>query len=156
MVTVEKERTETGRIIKVLKNDKALLVSQNRNYDLLISLFDKNYPRIFNVDINDDTLYYIIDDLYNEIKKINNNFLFYNDIIDYHSDDEKYEYASRFIIVKEDNGYNIIMTGNQRDNSRNSVRISGKNSRYNNDNYAFFKMYNDLNIYDLKSKKLVK
>lgn len=156
MLEIEKDRTAVGNIIKIFKDNKALFISQDRNYDIQISLLDKNYPATFTVDITDNEFYYIIGTLYKDIKNTNNIYLFHNDIVDYHSDDAKYEYSSRFIVVKDDDKYNIIMTGSTSKNIGNLVHISKQKSRYSNDNDAFFNMYSKLNVCDYKNRKLKK
>ena len=157
MIELEKNKTNVGDIIKISKNDKTLYISRPYNNDLFISLSDKEYPSVFTIDLSDDNFYLLIDNLYNTIKNNGSEELFYKNIIDYHSDDYTYEHASRLIITKEQHEYRFVFFQNKKEKSENNtILISNKNSRYGNDSQPFFKMYNDLNNYDFKTRRLVK
>lgn len=157
MIDYEKKTTNIGTVIKITKDNKELYFSRPYNSCLLISLIDAEYPSVFSVDLSDENLYYLIDELYTEIENNAGEDLFYNGIIDYHSDNFNYEYASRLIITKQDYEYRLTLFENKKEkDKKNIVVISNNSSTYGNDNVPFFKLYNVLNNYDFKTRKLVK
>ena len=154
----EKKNSLNGEsVILVSKDNKLLSISKQYNYDLVLSLEDNEYPSVFSVDLSDENLYLIIDKLYSDIKNSSNEELFYDNIIDYRSDYLDFKRASRLIITKQQGAYRIVFFKNKEKNANNNdVVISNKNSRYGNYNEPFFKMFEDLRNYNLKTKKLVK
>lgn len=160
MIDIVKRRTDIGNGLQIIKsNDNLLSFLLTLDNDLLISVRDATNPAVFNVNLSDEVLYLVIDKLYNIIqenaKQNNNSLLFHDNMIDYHSDECDYNVASRLIIMRNNHDYNIMVLENKLEDTNNTVIIANKSMRYS-DNQPFFEFYNNLNNYDLKTKKLIK
>lgn len=107
--------------------------------------------------------YSLIDELYNNIKndnpfgkedkeydydRFNQNKLFEDETIKWHSDDCIYEESSILEIKKEKDDYKITFYKSKEDFMSYSVRISNSGSRYGYFNIPFMNMYNKLCEYD--------
>ena len=158
MIDVKKSNLDIGNSIQIIKNNDILSLIYTYNSNLLISIFSKENPVSFKVDLSDGELFLLIDKLYSDLKNKNEENkifrLFHDDIIDYHSDDSDYSYASRLIIKKNQYDYDLTITENRLEMTKNTVILSKKCSRYDND--EFFQMYENLNNYDIKTRKLNK
>ena len=160
MIEVTKSKTDIGYKVQITKdnNSKILSLLLTLENDLLVSILDRENPAIFNINLSDENLYLVIDKLFNNIKRNSNedNKLYQGDMVDYHSDESEYNIASRLIIKQNQHDYDLIITENKQENTNNTVIISNKSLRYTNDNQAFFEMFDNLNNYDLKTRKLIK
>ena len=157
MINYEKNQLNGENLIILTKDNKTLQISRPYNLDIVISLLDQEYPSVFSVDLSDENLYLIIDRLYNSIKESNSEELFYSDIVDYRGDYLEFKSASRLMITREQGTYRIIFfKSKEKNNSENTVVISNENSRYGKGSEPFFRMYEDLNNYDFKTRRLVK
>lgn len=107
----------------------------------------------FNITKENYFVYQLFDNLYNDIKnnqepyeKYNPQRLFNNNIIDWYSDDAPYELASRIIIKKEKDSYNLTFIKSKEHDFwiTYSVRFCNSGSRYIPHHQSFMKMYNRL------------
>ena len=161
MTDVTKSKLDVGESIQIMKNNKILSFLLTFNRDLLISIFSTEKTASFNVNLGDENLYLLIDRLYttvqkNEEDKLNNYELFHDGIVDYHSDECDFNNGSRLIIKKNPYDYDVIINENKLENTKNTVIVSSRYSRYNIDNQPFFDLYENLKNYDIKTRRLNK
>lgn len=130
-------------------NEKEFIITKENYY--IYELFYKLYESIKNRKVycsyNDEEYIEVREDEYNPCK------LFKDGIIDWHSDDNDYENASRLLIKKEDEIFRVTFIKSKKENDivmpiTYSVRFSNSGSRYNPYNIAFMNMYNELKLYD--------
>ena len=154
MIDVKKERTYLGNDIQIIKGNDVLSFLLTQNKDLIISIFTRENPNMFNVNLSDNNLYLLIDKFYNYIKNNSNKYnnLFHDEIIDYYSDDTNNDEASRFIIMNNNYDYNLIITRDKFEDDGKVVIIAKNSKKYNNS--IFFDFYEKLNTYDIKTRKL--
>lgn len=179
MLEINKFRNEFGTQFDIKKDDKILSIYYGANLDLyFFSHSNINNNKIsFNFDISDGIFYSLLDNLYNDFKnytyyndnKLNKKIkeilinkdeihnLFYNNYIDYHSDDNTYEEAPRLIIKHQNHNYILELINNKNNLEMGiNVIISNSKSRYYKANIPFMKMYQNLYNYNIKEKRLVK
>jgi len=119
-------------------------------YSLIEELYDsiKNY-RAYNNELND--IYKNI----REFDKYNDKKLFKNNKIDYHSDDDVYEKASRLLIERVDEDFKITFIRNKNNHFNTFfVGICNSGSRYRPFNINFMTMYNKLKEYDKENHQI--
>ena len=178
MLEINKIETNNVNQFEIKKNNKLFYIMYGGDLDIHFysNNLDKNDKISFYIDLSDDYFYYLIDELYNDIKNVkyfkDNNLninesnklintddehnVFYNGYIDFHSDLSKFNDASRLIIKEINHNYIIDLIAGKENNNIIDVRISNSKSRYGNINLVFMKLYNNLCNYDFKKRKLIK
>lgn len=159
MIQIEKNETEKGYFFKIITDDGMFTIS----FEGVLDLF-WNYPSkdIFNETkktftiTNDEQLYRIIENLYNNIKNnekyeiYNSEKLFVNDKVEWHSDDYTYEESAVLEIEKKEDYYNITFYKGRTDMRSDTfaIRFCNSGSRYNPFNQFFMEMYRELKNYE--------
>ena len=136
------------------KEKKTFLITKE-NY-FLYSLFDKLYESVKNYDFKDSFINENegwLETFQKDLKIIdecNEERLFKDGVIDYHSDDYPYEEASRFEIEKLEDSYKLTFHKGKTNGDfiTYAVRISNSGSRYQYFNILFMEMYHKLIEYN--------
>lgn len=175
MINLIKSTNSFGYNTYILKDrDKNLIIDFTNVGDLFIYLIlsHKSLPinNTFTITKENYFIYNLFLELYTSIKNrtpytnskifkdndkikyqkipTHNKSPFHDNIIDWYSDDSPNEFASRLIIEKKPNSFNLTITENTEFYiDRHSVRIRNSGSKYNPYNVAFMSLYHNLEDY---------
>lgn len=173
MLEVEKRKNAHDYDVFAITTEEGTFeISFQNNLDLYWrycyegNILDTLATHTFTITKENYFIYSLFDNLYNSIKegnpykgysdnlkKFNNELLFKNNIIDWHSDDFDYDKASCVMIEKLEEQYKITFKKSKPDWTQGlfityCVRFSNSGSRYKPFNVAFINMYQDLKKYN--------
>ena len=159
---ISKENSSIGYSYKICLNNNHFFIGINDKYIYFYTAYNPNNglkEKVFEIDKKCDILFWLFEELYNDIKyskiyeneeknsyirninKYSDRKLFYNNMIDYHSDYEKYNEAARLLIYFKDGKYYVKFVKGSRNFNEFNVKIYKVASRYKYYYIAFLKMY---------------
>lgn len=174
MIKLEERKSSFANSYKVITDKEYFEIFFAGNLDLYWVYHpntDDVSIKTFNITTENEFLYNEFKTLYNNIKnndpfgngKIDNHFIncnpYNNGKIVWYSDDAEIEKASSIVIEEDDEKYKITFNKAKEYDSMfdtYSIRFRNSGSRYNPYNFAFMKMYKDMEEYFSKEKTYIK